>query len=368
MSRRGENIFKRKDGRWEGRYKNGCKDNGKTKYSSVYAHTYSECSTKLYAAKNKQISGNIPITVGQLFEHWLESRKNTVKQSTYMHYKTLYDNHIRLRFENIKAEAVSAFMINRYVSDLFENGGVDENGLSANTVQSVMIILKSLFAYGEKIYNLPNPTKLISLPKVETDEPETFTRTEIEKIRLNGLYGDISELGILLCLYTGMRIGEICALKWVDIDLQSQLISVNKTLQRIKNPHEDKPKTIVIIDKPKSSKSVRKIPVPTFMLIRLAELKKNNAPESYFLTCSMKYTEPRAFQNHYKNFLESLDISYRNFHVLRHTFATECIGCGIDVKTVSELLGHSSVKITLERYVHPSMDNKRRQLEKLYAL
>ncbi len=368
MSRRGENIFKRKDGRWEGRYKNGCKDNGKTKYSSVYARTYSECSRKLQAAKNKQISGNNPITVGQLFEHWLESRKNSVKQSTYMHYRILYDNHIKLRFENIMAEAVSPFLINRYVSELFDCGGADGKGLSANTVQAVMIILKSLFAYGEKIHNLPNPTKLITLPKVESDEPETFTKSEIEKLRLNGLFGDISSLGVILCLYTGMRIGEVCALKWSDIDLNSQLISVNKTLQRIKNPYGDSPKTIVIIDKPKSSKSVRKIPVPTFMLMRLAELKKHTSPDSYFLTCSMKYTEPRAFQERYKKLLKSLDIPYRNFHVLRHTFATECISCGIDVKTVSELLGHSSVKITLERYVHTSMDNKRRQLEKLYAL
>ena len=361
MSRRGENIFKRKDGRWEGRYKNGFKDNGETKYSSVYARTYSECSKKLQVAKNRQISGGSPVTVGQLFEHWLDNKKNTVKQSTFIHYRIMYDNHIRQRFADIKAEAVSPFMINRYISELFENG------LSANTVQAVMIILKSLFAYGENFHNLPNPTKLITLPKAETNEPETFSKSEIEKLRLNGLYGDISAFGVLLCLYTGIRIGELCALKWSDIDLASQLISVSKTLQRIQNPSGDSPKTIVVIDKPKSSKSIRKIPVPTFMLLRLAELKKRAASDSYFLTCSGKYTEPRAFQERYRKLLKSLDIPYRNFHVLRHTFATECISCGIDVKTVSELLGHSSVKITLERYVHPSMENKRRQLEKLYA-
>lgn len=368
MSRRGENIFKRKDGRWEGRYKNGYNDNGKTKYSSVYARSYSECSKKLQTMKNKQLSGNSSLTVGRLFGYWLESRKNSVKQSTYVHYKTLYDNHIKTRFGNVKVENVSPFMINRYVSELLKNGGADENGLSANTIQAIMIIMKSLFAYGEKIYNMPNPTKLVCLPKVESNEPETFTKSEIEKIRLKGLSCDISGLGILLCLYTGMRIGEVCALKWSDIDLNSQLISVNKTLQRINNPNGSTPKTVVIIDKPKSGKSVRKIPIPTFMLIRLGEQKAHTFSDYYFLTCSAKYTEPRAFQERYKKFLKSLDIPYRNFHILRHTFATECISCGIDVKTVSELLGHSSVKMTLERYVHPSMENKRRQLEKLYAL
>lgn len=368
MPRRGENTFKRKDGRWEGRYKNGYTDNGKTKYSSVYARTYSECSRKLQVAKNRQIPTNNTITIGQLFEQWLESKKYTVKQSTYIHYKILYDNHIKLKFDNIKAEAVSPFLINRYISELLECGGVNGNGLSANTVQAIIIIFKTIFAYGENFYNLPNPTKLITLPKIETNELETFNKSEIEKLRLNALHEDISALGVLLCLYTGMRIGEVCALKWSDIDLSSQLISVDKTLQRIKNSYGNSPKTIVIIDKPKSSKSVRKIPVPTFMLTRLAELKNQTSANSYFLTCSIKHTEPRAFQKRYKKLLQTLDIPYRNFHILRHTFATECISCGIDIKTVSEFLGRSSVKITLERYVHPSMETKRRQLEKLYLL
>lgn len=368
MSRRGENIFKRKDGRWEGRYKSGISETGKTKYTSVYAHTYLECSQKLQAAKNKTCIYTNPITFEQLFDQWLESRKNSVKKSTYMNYRTLYENHIHPKFSDITTDKITVFMINQYISELIESGGKHGSGLSANTVQAVVIIMKSVFKYGEISLNLSNPTKNISLPKTKCNEVETFSKTEMEQIRNCAMIGNITDLGILLCLYTGMRIGEICALKWSDIDMNAQFISVSKTLYRINNPAGNDPKTIIVIDAPKSKKSLRKIPIPSFMIQRLTEIKENCEPENYFLTCSAKFIEPRAYRERYKNFLKSADIPYKNFHVLRHTFATECIRCGIDVKTVSELLGHSSVKITLDRYVHPSMDDKRRQLQKLYAI
>lgn len=349
MSRRGENIFKRKDGRWEGRYKSGISETGKTKYTSVYAHTYLECSQKLQAAKNKTCIYTSLITFEQLFDQWLESRKNSVKKSTYMNYRTLYKNHIRPKFSDITTDKITVFMINQYISELIESGGKHGSGLSANTVQAVVIIMKSVFKYGEISLYLSNPTKNISLPKTECNEVETFSKKDMEQIRNCAMIGNIADLGILLCLYTGMRIGEICALKWSDIDMNAQLISVSKTLYRINNPDGNEPKTIIVIDAPKSKKSLRKIPVPSFMIRRLAEIKENCEPENYFLTCSGKFIEPRAYRERYKNFLRSADIPYKNFHVLRHTFATECIRCGIDVKTVSELLGHSSVKITLDR-------------------
>lgn len=368
MSRRGENIFKRKDGRWEGRYKTGIKDNGWAKYSSVYAHSYSECSQKLQAAKNGCISKKNSITVGRLFEQWLESKKNTVKKSTYVNYITLYDRYIKPYFEDVKAEILTAFTVNRHISELLENGGKNKSGLSANTVQAVIVLLKSVMVYGSDVYGIKNQIRKVSLPRTESKAVETFTKQEMEVIRRHIRLGNSSDMGILLCLYTGMRIGEICALKWSDIDLNLQLISVNKTMYRIKNPAENSPKTIVIIDTPKSRSSIREIPIPTFMIDELANMKKNYSGDSYFLTGNKRYLEPRAYRERYKSFLKSASIQYRNFHVLRHTFATECIACGVDVKTVSELLGHSSVKITLDRYVHSSMENKRRQLEKLYAI
>lgn len=367
MSRRGENIFKRKDGRWEGRYISSYSDNGKAKYSSVYAYSYAECSQKLQLAKVDLLPENNPITVSELFAVWLASRKNSIKQSSYVNYRTMYRNYIAEPFANIRVDRVTSFMINRYVSELLECGRDDGKGLSSKSVQSVLIMMKSVFAYGETEYKLENPAKNVSLPKSEHRKIEVFTSVEMTKIRNNALCDDCHILGILLCLYTGLRIGEICALKWEDIDLVNQVIHVKKTLQRIKNPNAVSPKTIVIIDEPKSEKSIRDIPIPTFMLPQLAKIMHSINPGSYFLTCSSNYTEPRTYQYRYKTFLKHIGVSYKNFHVLRHTFATECIRLGIDVKTVSELLGHASVKITLERYVHSNMDMKRKQLEKLYA-
>ena len=368
MSRRGENIFKRKDGRWEGRYKSGISETGKTKYSSVYARTYLECSQKLQETRRMNYICKSSITFEQLFEQWLESRKSIVKKSTYMNYKTLFENYIRPKFAAADLNKITVFMVNQYISELLESGGKHGSGLSANTVQAVVIVLKSVFKYGETTLDISNPAKNISLPKTDFHEVETFSKAEMERIKNYAVTGNISDLGILLCLYTGMRIGEICALKWSDIDLNDQIISVRKTLYRIKNPARNSPKTIVVIDAPKSRKSVRKIPIPSFMMQRLMEFKRNCDFQNYFLTCTNNFIEPRAYRERYKNFLKTAGISYKNFHVLRHTFATECIRCGIDIKTVSELLGHSSVKITLDRYVHTSMDDKRRQLRKLYAI
>lgn len=293
--------------------------------------------------------------------------QNSIKSSTYVSYRTMYQNYIAALFGDMRVGRVTSFIINRYVSELLECGGDDGKGLSSRSVQAILIMMKSVFAYGETEYKLDDPAKNVSLPKSEHKEIEVFTSVEMAKIRQNALCDDCQILGVLLCLYTGLRIGEICALKWQDIDLVNQVIHVWKTLQRIKNPNGISPKTIVIIDEPKSAKSIRDIPIPTFMLSQIAKIKRNVNPDCYFLTCSLNYTEPRTYQYRYKTFLKHIGVTYKNFHVLRHTFATECIRLGIDVKTVSELLGHASVKITLERYVHSNMDMKRKQLEKLYA-
>lgn len=213
MSRRGENIFKRKDGRWEGRYKSGLNEKGKTKYSSVYARTYRECSQKLQEARRKTCINKSSMTFEQLFEHWLESRKNIVKKSTYVNYVSLYETHIRPEFAAFKPDKITVFMINQYISKLLESGGARVSGLSANTVKEIVTVLKSVFKYGEITLDISNPAKNILLPKTEFKEVETFSKTEMERIRNYAITGNLSDLGILLCLYTGMRIGEVCALK-----------------------------------------------------------------------------------------------------------------------------------------------------------
>ena len=367
MSRRGENIFKRKDGRWEGRYICGRLENGHAKYRSVYAHSYAECSDKLRLARCDMLPVDDPMTVSELFDAWIFSRKNNIKQTTYASYCYMFDHYIRCKLGECRIDRLNAFMLDRVISELIECGGKNGHQLSSKTVKDITVMLKSLFKYGEAEYSLSDPMKNIKPPKCESAEIQVFKEHEIIKIRQYAIHSDMSDLGILLCIYTGLRIGEICALQWGDIDLIDNVIHVRKTLTRIPNPDSSKPKTIVIIDTPKSKRSVRDIPIPTFMLKMLAEKKKHQQNDDYFLTGTQKYTEPRSYSSRYKSFLKRIGVPYKNFHVLRHTFATECIRLGIDVKTVSELLGHSSVKITLERYVHSDMDMKRQQLEKLYS-
>lgn len=181
---------------------------------------------------------------------------------------------------------------------------------------------------------------------------------------------DTISFGIYFCLYTGLRIGELCALQWKNIDLENKKIYIKKTLVRIKNPDmTSKKKTIIIIDEPKSLTSIREIPIPDFIIPMLKKISFNITPDTFLISGNEKCIETRTFFNKYKKILKKINIDSYNFHALRHTFATRCIENGCDSKTLSEILGHSSVKITLERYVHPNYENKvimMNQLKPLY--
>lgn len=363
MSRHGENIFKRKDKRWEGRYICGRTENGKARYRSVYSHSYAECRQKLRACREGVDIPKTKITVSQLFEAWLETRKSSVKQSTYVNYRTLYESHIKGTIGGLICGEITADMLSKYVSYLLESGNVYGGGLSTKSVKAVLVMLKSMFDYGNCEYRFDNPAKKLALPKTEAKEIELFNEDELKKLCGLSSDNDPMMLGIVLCLHTGIRIGEVCALKWSDIDFNDSVLHIKKTLQRIKNPNGGYPKTIITITEPKSRKSIRDIPIPSPLLPELQRLRRDDG--CYFLTASPGYTEPRTLSFRYKKSLDELGIKYKNFHCLRHTFATKCIRAGVDVKTLSELLGHSSVQITLDRYVHSDLETKRIQIEKL---
>lgn len=173
-------------------------------------------------------------------------------------------------------------------------------------------------------------------------------------------------MGILLCLYTGMRIGELCALKWNDIDVEEEIIHINRTVQRLDT--EEK-KSALIVSYPKSRSSVRNIPIPKCILDVLLSFYAYENSTAYIFTGKENVpAEPRTFQYRYRKYLEKAGVKYRKFHTLRHTFATRCIHCGIDIKTLSEILGHSNVKITLEYYCHTTMEQKKKQMNRLSLL
>lgn len=202
-------------------------------------------------------------------------------------------------------------------------------------------------------------------PKVTTKELAVLKNTEfIRLVSYVHITFKIQKIGILLSLFMGIRLGEICALQWKDVNFTEETIRIEKTMQRIKNLDKNAvTKTKIVIDKPKSQKSIRDIPIPSFMVDLMKKYKTDK--EKYLLTGTVEFIEPRVYQDMFKSYLKESEIEDINFHALRHTFATRAIEQGFDIKSLSEILGHSSVKFTLERYVHPSSEYKKQNLDKL---
>jgi len=372
MPRRGENIRKRKDGRWEGRFKNGTKSNGKIQYKSIYGKSYSDVKARL---KNEIIKQTEEPTISVItlplkepvtsmkvicFE-WLKAIEITLKEPSYAIYYTKLEKHIIPYFKNVSADIVSNELLQGFVFALIEKK------LEAKTIQDIFSVLIQIIEYGQHKHYIPIFTINVKLPKKTKTELSIFTKTEQTKLIKYLLQNlTLESIGILLALSTGIRIGELCALRWSDIDLEEGNIKINFTIQRIKNTNEyATTKTKIVINRPKSDNSIRIIPLSNFLLEILKKQKVKYPYANYVLTGKEKPIEPRRYQATYKNILKSANVTYSKFHTLRHTFATRGIEAGVDPKTLSELLGHSSVKFTLEYYVHSSVELKKNCVEKI---
>lgn len=351
MPRRGENIYKRKDGRWEARYVKEITADGRKKYGSVYAYNYKDVKAKQQQClinPTKNNCNSINLTVNFLLSEWLESIKNLVKPNTYQKYESVCKNHIAN-----KIGSVSVKLISNYTIINFTNGLIDKN-LSAKSINDILIVLGLAFRYAEEEYK-------ISTPKIRylKEEKKNMRVLSIdEQIKLTKYLNnniEIYKFGILLALYTGIRIGELCALQWEDIT--DDYIQINKTMTRVK---VDNQKTEIKIGSPKSSSSERLIPTPQCLL----PLIKHFRNTGYVLsTKKLKYTEPRLMQIKFEKMISECGLEKTNFHALRHTFATRCVEAGVDVKTLSEILGHLDVKTTLNRYVHSSFKLKQNSMK-----
>lgn len=294
---------------------------------------------------------------GEAAEHWLSYVKKTRKYSTYMKYVSIYECHIK---ELLKDAAVSDIS-NRYISQTIffaEN----EKIISPSLKHSILAVINQVLQYANEIYGCPL-IKLKNKSLKESNRPvEIINRTE-QALLIRYLYQEInlSKAGIILCISTGLRLGEICSLKWNDIDFEQMVIHVNSTVQRIAVKDKET-KTELMETSPKSIFSMREIPLSNAIRQLLYPLRLEGQE---YLLCGKKPMEPRTYQNHFKRYLKDLKIRQYNFHVLRHTFATNCIDNGMDIKSLSEILGHSDVQITLNRYVHPTMDTKRKHINAL---
>lgn len=311
--------------------------------------------------KNKQ---STTITVQDVSIKWLETKKTQVKQSTYVKYYDVIYSHIVPQLGKIQIKKMMQSIIDEYIKELNRNGRKDKKGgLSAKSIKEVIGVFKQILQYAKKEYEFNHLDFVYCLPKSKTHEIQTLTHEEQERFTTYLILNlDRLNLGLLICLLTGLRIGEVCALKYENIDKNKMCIKVKKTLQRVKNTEPNAvQKTIVIIDEPKSTASIREVPIKEFLLNQINRFKGDN--NGFILTGSIrKYIEPRTLQNRFKRVLREVKIKEVNYHALRHTFATNAIESGCDPKTLSELLGHSDVQLTLRTYVHSSYKLKQRNI------
>ena len=346
MPRKGENIYKRKDGRWEGRYRIGVK-----KYRSVYGKTYQSVKERLMALKAAPATciSSGKLTVKELFEEWLSAVKLKVKQSTYANYRMKADKHILPEFGGMRYDQLTVQMLHNFIENKLRSG------LSSKYVSDIIIVFKSMAKFVSRVHSFRNILADVLLPKAEKKELKLLTdsqQKQLCKYLMNNM--NPTSICVLLSLYTGLRVGEICGLMWSDIDFEKSMLTVRRTVQRISTESHG---TKLTVDSPKSRSSVRMIPIPIFIMNMLRKFRSND--NSYILSGTEKVIEPRTLQRRFKMILKKAGLPSTNYHSLRHMFATNCISVGFDVKTLSEILGHASVETTLNRYVHSSIDRKK---------
>ncbi len=315
---------------------------------------------------------NGKIIFGSLVEGWLYQNKQFFKESTIIKYQNLLKLYLIPEFEHYALEDFTYVRLNEFSLKLLQFGGHKGTGLSPKTVSDILSLLHNIFQYAEN-KGISVPASHITIPIKQKKKKIRIFTIEEQKELLSYLMEEKkhTSLGILLCFFTGLRIGEICALKWRDISLEEKIISVRQTMQRIQTPGNNGRKTKILVSSPKSISSIRQIPIPSpmFDLLKKVQLAFHFPTDAFLLTGSMvKYIEPRTLQYQFKRILLKCGIKDANFHAVRHTFATRCIEIGCDVKSLSEILGHSNINITLNCYVHPPMSLKRQNINKLSDL
>ena len=299
-------------------------------------------------------------TVREIAAAWKEYKRPYVKQSTMAAYVLILENHVLPYFgdgDSLHEQEVQTFVLQKL-----------ENGLNIKTVKDILIVLKMVMKFGVK-------NEWINYYEWDIKYPTSSTNKELEVLSvanhrkiLNYIQNHFTftGLGIYISLSTGLRIGEICALKWSDINVTDGTIMVSRTIERIYIIEGEKKHTELVINTPKTKNSCREIPMSKELLAMIKPLKKVVNDNFYVLTNDERPTEPRTYRNYYNGLMAKLDIPKLKYHGLRHSFATRCIEAGCDYKTVSVLLGHSNISTTLNLYVHPNMEQKKRCITKMF--
>ncbi len=332
------NIYYRQDGRWEGRiYKKN--EEGKRKYQSFFGRTREEVIEKMTIFNPVQPYKSCLLTFGEIFTEWLQSIRHRVKESTLANYLVKWEKHIIGNFGDMTVTSILPSKIYEFIAQK------QDAGLSNRYITDILVLIKSIFKFASNTYSIQNIMTGIAMPKKKA--PEIKLLDDKQQCRLQEYFSTHKNnmtLGMALASVTGLRIGELCSLQWKDIDFKKRVLTVSKTIQRIKGKNGSN-KTKIVITEPKSETSKRKIPIPECIMEFLEQFRGDD--EEYICSGNQKPVEPRKMQRHFVKVLKNVDLPSIHFHALRHMFATKCVKLGFDIKTLSEILGHSNIKITI---------------------
>jgi len=375
MARRGENIYRRKDGRWEGRYIKGRKPDGKPCFGSVYGRSYGEVKKRLLPLKAAYCETGPETRNTRPFREYLlanlaQKRIGRIKASSYVSYYRIVHNHIipglgRYPMHRLTQRHVEQFLVDLHIL-----------GLSDGTILNIVRYLAGVTRQAAKSGAMAKDICAeIALPKPKRKKISALSRAQqksledaaVAAIRKSGCSHGID---VMIALYTGMRIGEICALRWDDVDFDRGIIQVRQTLQRLhmydQNGEKDS-KTIIVIGTPKSESSVRDIPI-SFRLVSLLRDCQQCAHGDYVVTGRHDSAEPRTLQYRFEQMLKRTQLPHVGYHALRHSFATRCVELNVDIATISKLLGHASIKLTADTYIDSFMEQRFAAVQKLDGL
>lgn len=299
-------------------------------------------------------------TIREVANLWKKDKQQYVKQSTISAYTLILENHILPAFGDkcqLSEEDIQGFALQKL-----------NNGLGQKTVKDILIVLKMIQKFGVKSGLLKFQDWSVKFPTEQRKQELEVLSVSHQKKVMQYVIDNFTfrNLGIYICLSTGMRIGEVCALKWSDIDLGTETIHVNRTIERIYIIDGEKRHTELVMGTPKTKNSIREIPISKELMKLIRPLKKLMNDGYFVLTNEAKPTEPRTYRNYYKQLLKQLGIPDLKFHGLRHSFATRCIESQCDYKTVSVILGHANISTTLNLYVHPNMEQKKKCINKMF--
>lgn len=348
--KKGRNIYHRKDGRWEGRYRRIDNTVG-----YVYGRTFSECKEKLENANKDIPKGDSNISFSAVAEEWLIKKQGKIKKSSEEKYRSVIENRLQPRIKQSLSKITEL-----HLRQLIESLKAE---YSAESVFDTVRILKSIFRYAGREYKIANMTvfadyvsDLLPVHRLKERKIDLEIVSEIEKVLIGKIEnGDIKALALLLILYTGLRIGEMCALKNEDIDLENEKIEISSTVQRLSFAG----KTKLTVTEPKTEKSKRTVPIPKHLKIYIQNAMRS---DGFFLTQTELPGDPRRLQYALKKITASLGSSI-TVHDLRHSFATRCYKAGVEIKTVSEILGHSSTAVTMNIYTHSDFEDKAKGID-----